>query len=685
MSNHIPPTTPRRVNNQNRYTRNIPDARSTTFNTDRSATSLQTSGASSQNETSMGSVTPAAPALGSTKSQFQQAKEIISNIGNGLTQLNEMATWSVDGIPDLGGTPNPLSAGDLETYQLTFYMFGNQVGQRYEESDFSFQEGNKLVFAKSGVTDIGFKSLEIEQVTGISDTEYTATNMKVRFTLVEAAGVTLMDRIATAVVGNGIDNFQKAMYGIDVGFKKRDPESGEPTDAADKKSIKIIILKMETDITHAGAVYNFEAVGANDLASSDTEGGLDYQISLSNTRASQVLSDIATKLTEQAKKDQGQAHASADLADQYEIILDPEILADDNIMPDSPVIDTTGERANLTLGDIGKFEISINNDTSINRAIDMVMSSTKWVKKNVKPNNEPDENEKKEYEVRRFYKIRTTVEILGYDKGKNDYVRKYIYTVKPFEMAESISQPEDKTIVPSALGFLGKLRDKVNKVYKYIYTGENTEVIKVDVKFNFAWFTPIPNFYGQQVSDMHIVGAAGVKDDQQDKLNNAHAKNQTKSDASPSPSSSNGEQVISAPAENTTAVYKRTLMPMTIAHDANGAVPRDRLAARSFVAALYNSAAIPSDQAQSPDMMTIDMTIRGDPDWMGGAASNPSGQPYFQFIMYLPIHDENDGGRVVPSAMLSGLYRVQKITNRFEGGKFSQDIFGIRDTTMITN
>ena len=76
-----------------------------------------------------------------------------------------------------------------------------------------------------------------------------------------------------------------------------------------------------------------------------------------------------------------------------------------------------------------------------------------------------------------WYKISALVESLGFDPGRNDDAYKITYIVSPFGINETSSQYFPQTT------FRG-----VHKSYYYWFTGENTEILHYELKFNNLWY-----------------------------------------------------------------------------------------------------------------------------------------------------------------------------------------------------
>lgn len=89
----------------------------------------------------------------------------------------------------------------------------------------------------------------------------------------------------------------------------------------------------------------------------------------------------------------------------------------------------------------------------------------------------------------------------------------------------------------------------------------------------------------------------------------------------------------------------------------------------------------------SSDLVTMNMTIKGDPYWLGPSnAKVPvpfngnTGQIFFKFILRSPeIPDESTGIVTTRTTAATGIYAVNKITHTFSGGKYTSEMECIRN------
>jgi len=249
--------------------------------------------------------------------------------------------------------------------------------------------------------------------------------------------------------------------------------------------------------------------------------------------------------------------------------------------------------------------------------------------------------------------------------------RIYVYQVLTYKVDEGdVSAPTSSTLS-------NVLRQaQTIKAYNYIYTGQNKDIIDLDLQFNTAFQTGIVGNRGQT--------SAGTILDAVEQF--------FKGDPQPAGTTGTGGragQVGTAGAAETTEVAGTDT-------GNNGGGPQDDTEVQ--VARNMNDMIINS----SNDMIQIDLTIHGDPYYLSdigisnilgipnpinsaitidGAMNPIGGQVLIALNFRTPVdYDEDDGfvkyplGGFIPISFFSGVYQVLEVENRFTDGKFTQQL-----------
>tara|TARA_X000000950_G_scaffold94787_1_gene119517 strand:+ start:1770 stop:4631 length:2862 start_codon:yes stop_codon:yes gene_type:complete len=264
-----------------------------------------------------------------------------------------------------------------------------------------------------------------------------------------------------------------------------------------------------------------------------------------------------------------------------------------------------------------------------------------------------------------------TLEGEATEKVMGRKARIYVYRVVPYRVHKSIFQmPNDAPI-----GY-DKLRENAVKVYNYLYTGQNKDILDFNLEFNNAFFNSLAV----------------------DKMNES-ASNRLSERGGNTPNPEK-EEIVNEPTSIEGQTAEQT--PDNSGSQTGGATeetPEQRIA-RSFNEALMNSAV---------DLLTCEMRIMGDPYFMAdsgvgnynseatsyinlktnGAIDHESSEVDVIINFRTPIDISAEGpqfdGKAIGVKDFSGLYKVWQVINNFSGNEFTQDVSLIRRRNQKQN
>lgn len=274
----------------------------------------------------------------------------------------------------------------------------------------------------------------------------------------------------------------------------------------------------------------------------------------------------------------------------------------------------------------------------------------------------------------KWFKIDVQIQLKDFDDKRGEYAKKIIYRVVPYNVSVSIfSNPT------SAVPGYGELEKIIAKQYQYIYTGQNNNILKFDIKIDNLFFT------GSNPSPETRSGTA---------VNVAQAgTGENTPEATETPEGAAGDNAIAA---NTGSVpIKRDDAMNKIAGNPSGYETSAELVAKSFHQAFLNNSA---------DLINIDLEVLGDLYWIvdsgignyfspkattgkqinrDGTASYEGSDTYIYITFRTPadinerngLYDFPDGGKESP---FSGIYKVVKCENIFSAGVFKQNLKCLR-------
>ena len=305
--------------------------------------------------------------------------------------------------------------------------------------------------------------------------------------------------------------------------------------------------------------------------------------------------------------------------------------------------------------------------TSIINAISSIMQNSKYVKDAV------EDSKVDELGMINWYRIESQVDYRPPKEGNignNDDPKLLIFKIVPYRTHSSkISSGASKV-----KGY-DRLRKEAAKVYDYIYTGKNTDIIDLEIEFQRAFFNTVTADNGKGNNTAAQAGRTG-------------AAAPTTSVKTPD----NDADVKNTLSGNTSMGYSNQ-----VNSEIGGTVSEDyrTLVAKQFQRALYDS---------KTDLMTATMSIFGDPYFLAdsgtGNFSNTgsgrfnvtdsnamdyqSGDVDIIINFRTPLDYGDDGimsfGDTEIVESFSGLYKVNFVMHRISRGKFTQELKLMRRT-----
>jgi hypothetical protein len=280
----------------------------------------------------------------------------------------------------------------------------------------------------------------------------------------------------------------------------------------------------------------------------------------------------------------------------------------------------------------------------------------------------------------KWFRVDVQVEIGAFDLKRNCRSRRYIFRVMPFMVHSSVFRSPSAN--PAGYGGLNKI---CGKEYKYIYTGQNNDIIKFDIQINQLFnsgMNPTPLENSDSVSNPGSQQSSEESDRKESTSDTNEAANTTTIDSSPAFRTK----------ETTDRSTKGGYGAQTVAQRVADMLKNKILT-----------------QGSTGDMTKVNLEIIGDPYWMtdsgmgnyisdiydgprGGEASmtdadgslNYQGADTYIRIMFRTPVEPNlgivgQGGLYnfppnEPENPYSGLYKVIRCTSKFQDGKFTQNL-----------
>ena len=335
-----------------------------------------------------------------------------------------------------------------------------------------------------------------------------------------------------------------------------------------------------------------------------------------------------------------------------------------------------GDRVDPKTGVVSRDKMQINPKTrvfqftqsqSITAIINQVILNSVYAKKAIDPKNLVNGFIK-------WWRIDVQIQMLDLDPLIGEFAQKFIFRVVPYMIHHTIFSPP--TAAP--IGY-DQIKKQICKQYDYIYTGQNSDVLKFDIQINNLFFT------GKNTSSEQKSGNVSNQDQKGVATDTVKGAKTTQGAAPKAQQASMGR-----------ARVKRD--PATLKAIAGGNNDKDT---EQKIAEAFHKSFITSG---SGDLVNIDLEIMGDPYWLvdSGISNyfarestksrlltedgtmNYEGGNVFVYLTFRTPSDldevtglyqwPKDGGE----SPFSGIYRVTKCDNTFSDGIFKQKLKCVR-------
>jgi len=255
----------------------------------------------------------------------------------------------------------------------------------------------------------------------------------------------------------------------------------------------------------------------------------------------------------------------------------------------------------------------------------------------------------------KYIKFDADVQFGDYIRSKNDYQKNITYTVSSYDITgkEYVGEKVSFNYVPA---------NNVVKEYNYFFTGQNKDILNLDLDYKAAFFIPV-NAASAQYTDVEqdIMDAAAASD----AGNGNSAGNLPVKDLGNQPS----KDKILRPR----VYHVRGLANRQNSSGNTGEV--ELIDITNYVERIFDN---------HVDMLKINLTIVGDPDWIwNGKASSGidmSVETHYKLTFNSPMsdYDASGGFSSSGSAVFTGGYKVLSVTSELRQGKFTQILESVK-------
>jgi hypothetical protein len=572
--------------------------------------------------------------------------------------------------------------------------------------------GGECIIADSGINkskrstdfpvDMGIDNLELETIVGTGARTRGTDVIQIKFDIIEPYTAVLFARMRKLNARfNPNGGWNTMFFVMQIEWYAYD-DSGHPAKIDRTRYIPFKFINMKMKVTSSGAVYNCTALPVNGSALDMLDNTIPFHVELQGTTVKDVFNAATASFVNQTTGgtrdsnttttngvtggnagtsttiNKGLAEAlnnaqkelcrpennGQKLPNKFEFEFDSSLesakIATPSKFKEQSLAMSTGKGATqqqaVAAGKAGSLTLDTNKDvfraqsgTKITDLINSVLSVSDYMTNQWKPGGNDNST------PLNMWKIIPTIKYGEIDPSTNYYQRTIKYTVIPYSL-KGQDAPNFPGGVPSD--------NEVLRSYNYIFTGQNKDVISVDLDFKMSFF----------------------------EVRNGAPTNAVKwANDAPNPD----QPKASGPLQSkTTGGFKPRY------HFAHGIASRQNTGA---TAETYASIDVQNLMEKifdnGVDLLHLNIEIVGDPDWIsqdymlyGPKAGNGprladnsinfAKEQYFDFFFFSPSTDYNDSSGLFGAdgdyADFSGRYRVISVKSKFAGGKFTQTLKNVR-------
>jgi hypothetical protein len=412
---------------------------------------------------------------------------------------NDGIDYSVRAINQLKGDPNKLSSLYLPTYYARLFLSDNFLSPR----------GCEINIVETGRTSFTWQEIVIEDYIG-PDFRTKSTGLRsVTMRVSEALGMTLLDRMANAAMALGVRNFAEALWYLQIKFQGYDPDTGNAMILTEHtKTYALRIIETETQLTATGSVHYIKAIDFGDQASDNKIGLIAENISLEGETVGDILNGVINQMNLDTQKKYGN-----DLIN-YRIEFTPyrETLSRSFVAP----VDSPGDHKikpeNIKSHTARNRErITISKSMDIGELMEILMASSPTAVQMVGDPAVDGSTKNPPRPSYVFHRVKKTIGANTWDPATNQYYKVITYTIVGYESFSMIDNP-DAYNLGGTNGVEQERYERIlnsnrlRKVYDYLFTGKNTEVLNFDFKANFHFIIAQNIANGRNDSNHATVG-----------------------------------------------------------------------------------------------------------------------------------------------------------------------------------
>jgi hypothetical protein len=440
---------------------------------------------------------------------------------------------TADEVPQVP-VENPLHNFASYTYSLRLYAMGFKDYESLVDNPKLFGvPSSNLLAASAGRgakernghfnTEFYFDSLTFDTVIGITPQTTNSNMVQGVIKIVEPLGFTFINRLSALAGDLGVARVQDIPFLLVIDFFGYDdsgsvkpnpiefdaPGGGKTTTS---KNLPIKFVSVATEVTERGSEYNIDFIPYNHIGTMD-EIMLTYDnFNIRGSTVKELLGETETAISPDEEQPKSGIDGLAGAMNRYFLSVkrdnksDPNLpsrsirfeidqeIANSKFFPEgagstfttAPASETDRQKqlnlASPVIQDKKEIvTIPVKKGQRIDKMIDYIIRNSDYIRKQLPEGAAVSQDaETITGDPLRWYKIYPRIKPIGFDTVQNKHIYDITYVIKPYRVATKhklVNKP--------------KVQGNV-KEYKYIFTGQNTDIIDFKLNFNMLYFNTIP-------------------------------------------------------------------------------------------------------------------------------------------------------------------------------------------------
>ena len=463
-----------------------------------------------------------------------------------------------------GWNENILSSIQQPAYRLRFFMAEDNPmlpSGAATYSDFYTKLNNRrqTTLAASGVTGLNILSLQITTIPALNKQTRNMSATTMTMVMKEIMGVNFMDDMAQAAKSLKIRNLSKCPYFIEISFHGYSEDGAMVDNVCDGAAFpnggvwiyQVGIKNIASELDDTGTKYTLTLFPYQEKLYEQSNLQIPEAMTIEGATVGAILNGVAERWNASIEDSYGFQN------NKYKFVI-PKVQAKNGTVVDilgakiTPVQDNFAYKRSYAMdpaGNNGAVKVHLPKNMAVNDIVELVLANSDAAQKlgmDVTTaeafNGAVKSDPKAAMRECIIFKAECTADLMGdatgqdsYDFSLENYVLEFTIHVLPYytqvpilERQDVITAQDAKVQAQNAINL--RQRGYLSKRYDYLYTGLNTEVKHVDIKFNLVWQAMLPRVLGTGITqeslapqDKKNVDPRVVADEQSAKLKEANA------------------------------------------------------------------------------------------------------------------------------------------------------------------